>query len=236
MKESSTTGSQPGGEHAVVDLVDRARSRRRPRRPPRGRRRARRGGSRGRGRGRRRAPRARAGRPPRSRRRSAGRRCAPRTRICDRCSEPTMCQTGSSSPARRSACTRAVDGGGRAGRGRRGDRLRQLARRPPPRPRARRRRTSARPRLAGRVAVGRPGEGEHVAAAVVEPLPRALGRGRMVDEVADRALDGLPAQRDEAGAGLGAQAARRRQRLGGEAARRIASAARCAAPSPPVRC
>ena len=41
-------------------------------------------------------------------------------------------------------------------------------------------------------------------------------RGRMVDEVADRALDGLPAQRHEAGPCLGAQAARRCQAAGGK--------------------
>ncbi|MGH2996662.1 MAG: hypothetical protein ACRDM9_10140, partial [Gaiellaceae bacterium] len=64
---------------------------------------------------------------------------------------------------------------------------------------------------ARRVPVEEPGDGEHVAAAMVDGLERAFRRRAPVDEVADGAAARLPAQGDLPGAGLRLEPGGRRE-------------------------
>ena len=141
MNESSTTGRSTELEHAVVDAVDPVEV---GRAVVARRRRARRAGSRARARARRPAPRARA-RATRanSRPMSLPPGSSPYD-SCERCSEPTMCQTRLQ-PARRAGCVdaaaRVAPPARRVERGR--DRLGQRPAAPPRRPRPTRPRTSS---------------------------------------------------------------------------------------------
>ena len=68
-----------------------------------------------------------------------------------------------------------------------------------------------RARLAGGVGVGRAGSGEHVHPAVVDDLPRPVGRRRAERAVPDRPFDARPAQGHLAGPGVRLHALRRRE-------------------------
>ena len=210
MNDSSTTGRSPMLEDPVVHAVD-DREVQRAVVPDHAR------GRRGRSRGR--APASRRARSRASRSASSNSSPMPSppagepagSSSCDSRSEPIMCHTRCSRPPSPAASTTARSGAAGSAHRPRPHRGGQLSRAVLLPCHGGDRVPALRARLAGGVGVGRAGSGEHVHPAVVDDLPRPVGRRRAERAVPDRPFDARPAQGHLAGPRERLHAPRRRE-------------------------